>query len=51
LVDFDRMATLFDLMELQELLEETFKRKVDLAPKDSLRKHIGKYILAEVEYL
>jgi predicted nucleotidyltransferase len=51
LVDFDRMATLFDLMELQEFLEETFGRKVDIAPKDSLRKHIGKYILAEVEYL
>lgn len=51
LVDFDRMVTLFDIMELQEYLEETFGKKVDIAPKDSLRKHIGKYILAEVEYV
>ena len=51
LVGFDRRTDLFDLMELQEFLEETFERKVDIAPRDSLREHIGKYILAEVEYL
>lgn len=51
LVDFDRFVGLFELMELQDYLEEVFGCNVDIAPKDSLRKHIGKYILAEVEYL
>jgi uncharacterized protein len=51
LVDFDRKVDLFDLMELQEYLEETFGRKVDVALRRSLRKYIGPYILAEVEYL
>ena len=51
LVDFDRQISLFDILELQWFLEETFERKVDVAPRDSLRKYIGQYILAEVEYL
>ena len=51
LVDFDRRVDLFDLMELQWFLEETFGGKVDVAPRDSLRKYIGQYILAEVQYL
>ena len=51
LVDFDRFVGLFELMELQDYLEEVFGCNVDIAPKDSLRKHIGKYILSEVEYL
>lgn len=51
LVDFDRPNSLFDLLTLQFYLEERFHRKVDLDPKDSLRKHMGRYILAEVQYL
>jgi predicted nucleotidyltransferase len=51
LVDFDREISLFDILELQWFLEETFGQKVDVAPRDSLRKYIGQYILAEVEYL
>ncbi len=51
LVDFDKEISLFDILELQWFLEETFGRKVDVAPRDSLRKYIGQYILAEVEYL
>jgi hypothetical protein len=51
LVDFDREISLFDILELQWYLEEMFERKVDVAPRDSLRKYIGQYILAEVEYL
>ncbi len=49
LVDFDRRVSLFDILELQFFLEDIFQRKVDIAPKDSLRKHIGRFILAEVE--
>jgi len=51
LVDFDRMVGLFEIMELQDYLEETFKCEVDIAPRDSLRKYIGRHILAEVQYL
>ncbi len=51
LVDFDRRVSLFDILELQFFLEDIFQRKVDIAPKDSLRKYIGRYILAEVETL
>lgn len=51
LVDFDRMVSLFDILELQWFLEDFFERKVDIAPRDSLRKYIGRYILSEVEYI
>lgn len=51
LVDFDRRIDLFDLMELQEYLEGAFGKKVDIALRRSLKKYIGEYILAEVEYL
>jgi len=51
LVDFDKPVDLFDLMELQEFLEEIFARKFDIALKRSLKKYIGQYILAEVQYL
>ena len=51
LVDFDRRVSLFDILEIQFFLEDTFQRKVDIAPKSNLRKHIGRYILAEVQTL
>jgi predicted nucleotidyltransferase len=51
LVDFDRDIGLFEIMELEEYLEEVFGCKVDVAVKRSLRKYIGQHILAEVEYL
>ena len=51
LADFDRPVDLFDLMELQEFLEEVCGQEVDIALKRSLKKYIGQYILAEVEYL
>lgn len=51
LVDFDRQVGLFEIMELQEYLESIFDCKVDIAPRDSLRKYIGQHILAEVQYL
>ncbi len=51
LVDFDQPIGLFEIMELQEYLEETFGCSVDIALRRSLRKYIGQHILAEVEYL
>jgi predicted nucleotidyltransferase len=51
LVDFDRAVDLFDLMELQEFLESVFRLKIDVALRRSLKKYIGKQILAEVQYL
>ena len=51
LVNFDREIGLFEIMELEEYLAETFGCKVDVAIKRSLRKYIGQHILAEVEYL
>ncbi|MFN0214492.1 MAG: nucleotidyltransferase family protein [Saprospiraceae bacterium] len=51
LVSFDRRVDLFDLMELEEFLQEVFQCKIDLALKRSLKPLIGKHILAEVEYL
>ncbi|MBC7776859.1 MAG: nucleotidyltransferase family protein [Phycisphaerae bacterium] len=51
LVSFDRRVDLFDLMELEEFLQEIFQCKIDLALKRSLKPLIGKHILAEVEYL
>ena len=51
LVDFDKLVGLFEIMELQEYLEEAFGSRVDIALRRSLRKYIGQHILAEVEYL
>jgi predicted nucleotidyltransferase len=51
LVDFDREIGLFELMELEEYLEQILGCKVDVALKRSLRKYIGQHILTEVEYL
>ncbi|MDX2136286.1 MAG: nucleotidyltransferase family protein [Saprospiraceae bacterium] len=51
LVDFDRPLGLFELMELEDFLETQLQRKVDVAVRRSLRKYIGRYILAEVEYI
>lgn len=51
LVDFDREISLFDILELEEHLGEVFGCKVDLVPRDSLRKYIGQHITAEVQYV
>ncbi|MBL7810415.1 MAG: nucleotidyltransferase family protein [Saprospiraceae bacterium] len=49
LVDFDREVSLFDILELQWFLEETLEKKVDVSPRDSLRKYIGQQILTETQ--
>jgi hypothetical protein len=51
LVDFDRLVTLFEILELQWHLEETFGKKVDVAVKGELKKYIGQHIMQEVEML
>ncbi|MBL7780551.1 MAG: nucleotidyltransferase family protein [Saprospiraceae bacterium] len=51
LVDFDKPVDLFDLMELQAFLEGVFNKGIDLTLRRSLKKYIGQYILAEVQYL
>jgi uncharacterized protein len=51
LVDFDREVNLIEILELQWFLEEAFGRKVDVAPRDSLREYIGRSILKEVQYV
>lgn len=51
LVEFNKPNSLFDLLDVEFYLEDILKRDVDLVPKDSLRKHIGNYILQEVQYI
>lgn len=51
LVEFKKSVSLFDLLDVEYYLEDRLGKKVDLVPKDSLRKHIGKHILDEVLYL
>jgi len=51
LVEFNKRLTLFDLMDVEFYLESTLGEDVDLVPRDSLRKHIGKHILQEVQYI
>lgn len=47
LIDFDRTPTLFELMDLEEELEEILQRDVDLVTEKSLRGTIGQRIRSE----
>ena len=50
-IHFDpRYKTLKNFIGLAELLEELTGRKIELVTPQSLSKHIGPYILKEVEY-
>ena len=51
LVEFNKPVSLFGLMDVEFYLEDLLKKKVDVVPKDALRKHIGKYILRQVQYV
>ena len=51
LVDFEDGATLFDLVNLQDVLLEIFKKKVSVVSKKGLNKYIGPYILKEAELI
>ncbi len=48
LADFDEEADLFDLIGLAQFLEEKLNRKVDVVPKNALRKEIRESVLREV---
>ncbi|RKY57672.1 MAG: hypothetical protein DRP95_06740 [Candidatus Latescibacterota bacterium] len=47
LVEFDRIPTLFEFMDLEEELSRLLGIKVDLVTKKSLKGEIGKRILKE----
>ena len=51
LVDFEDGADIFDLVGLALFLEERFNQKVDVVPKEDLRKEIKESVLKEVVYL
>lgn len=51
LVDFDGEVSLFDLVYLEDYLQDKIGIKVDLVLKSALKPYIGKRILQEVIYL
>ena len=51
LVSFNRSITLFGLFDLQEFLQRKMRRKVDIVLLDGLKEHIGKQVLAEVQFV
>ncbi|MCX5810372.1 MAG: nucleotidyltransferase family protein [Proteobacteria bacterium] len=51
LVTFSRDIDLFDFLDLREYLEGRLNSKVDLVMESALKPAIGRYILAEVEYV
>lgn len=51
LIDHDRGLTFFKLMDLENILHNTFNVKVDIAFKKYLKKNISKNILSEVNYV
>ncbi len=51
LVDFDEKADLFDLVALSLFLDRKLKQKVDIVPRESLRKEIRESVLREAVYI
>lgn len=51
LLDHKSGLTFFKLIDLENLLNQTFNIKVDIAFKKYLKKNIGKRILSEVNYV
>ena len=51
LVDFNEKADLFDLVALSLFLDRKLKRKVDIVPRESLRKEIRESVLREAVYI
>jgi uncharacterized protein len=48
LTEFDDGADLFDLIGLELFLEDTFKRTVDIVPRQALRAELRETVLQEV---
>ncbi len=51
LVDFSNPIDLFKFLELEEELQNICSLKVDLVSVKSLKPHIGRQILSEVQYI
>ena len=51
IVDFEKGADLFDLVETSIFLEEKLSCKVDIIPRNSIRNEIKESILQESVYL
>jgi predicted nucleotidyltransferase len=52
LVEFEQDRKTFDnFIQLSFLLEDLFKRRVELVTAESLSPHIGPFIMSEVEYV
>jgi len=51
LVDFDKGADLFDLVEVSTFLKKKLNCKVDIVPRNSIREEIKNRILEETIYL
>jgi hypothetical protein len=51
LVKFNEYPSAFEYIDLEDYLSKRLGVQVDLANKETLKKYIGKRILAEVEYL
>lgn len=50
LVEFKHSVGLFQIMDLEDYLSDKLGRKVDVVPKDSLKKYIKKDILRSTVY-
>jgi predicted nucleotidyltransferase len=51
LVELEKDADLLDIIGLSQFLEERLHHKVDVVPKNALRKEIRERVLKEVRYL
>lgn len=51
LIELNKPISLFGLLNAEFYLEDRLGKKVDLVLKRSLKKHIGEYILNEVQYI
>ncbi|MYE25712.1 MAG: nucleotidyltransferase [Chloroflexi bacterium] len=51
LVDFDSDFRLTDIIRLRQKLEELLGRKVDVVPRQALRKELEAYVFSELQAL
>ncbi len=51
LVDFDSDFRLIDIIRLRQKLEELLGRKVDVVPRQALRKELEAYVFSELRAL
>ena len=51
LIDYKKKLSLFDLVEMEDYLSKKVGKKVDLVPKNNLKKYIRNDILSSVVYV